>query len=129
MPGNISDYAENKLLDHVLGTLAYTKPTAVYVALYTTNPTDADTGTEVSGGAYARQSATFSAASAGATSNSADIVFAEATANWGTITHIGIRDALTLGNLLWHGPLTTAKEITTGDQFKIKTGDLGVSLD
>jgi len=93
----LSDYLENKLLDHALGTAAYTMPT-VYVALYTSDPTDADTGTEVSGGGYARQTVTFNAASGGSASNAGDITFPQATADWGTITHIGLRDAATGGN-------------------------------
>jgi hypothetical protein len=125
---NISDYLENKILDHTLATTAYTKPTNVYIALYTAAPSDAGGGTEVSGGAYARQVATFGAASAGSTSNSADITFPVATASWNTITHIGILDASTAGNLLWHGALSASKAIATNDQFKIAAGNLTVSL-
>jgi hypothetical protein len=129
MAGNISNYAELKILDHSLGTTSWTKPTAVYIALYTSDPTDADSGAEVSGGAYARQAAAFDAAAAGATQNTSDITFPEATVSWGTITHIGIRDALTVGNLIWHGALTASKAIGIGDQFKIKAGELDISLD
>jgi hypothetical protein len=126
--GNISNYLENKLLDHSLGTTTFTKPT-VYIALYTVTPTDADSGTEVTGGSYARQTAAFDAAAGGATQNSADITFPQATADWGTIVAIGIRDALTTGNLLWWGPLTVSKTVSNGDTFKIPAGDLDVSLD
>ena len=129
MAGNISNYAELKILDHSLGVASWTMPATVYIALYTSDPTDADSGAEVSGGAYARQAAAFDAAAAGATQNAADITFPEATASWGTITHIGIRDALTAGNLIWHGALTASKAIGIGDQFKIKDGELDVSLD
>lgn len=127
MADNLSNYAENKLLDHILGTTAYTKPT-VYLALFTTDPTDAGTGTEVTGGSYARKSITFTAAANGSTSNSADVLFDVATANWGTISHIGLYDALTSGNLLWHGPLSASKSIATDDQFKIGSAKLTVSL-
>ena len=104
-----SDFMENKIIDHMLRNQAYTPPATVYVALYTDDPTDADTGTEVSGGAYARQSVTLSAASGGATSNSADITFPTATADWGTITHVLLRDASTGGNLLMHSALDAAR--------------------
>lgn len=124
----ISNYLENELIDHILRNLAYTSPTTVYVALYTSDPTDADSGTEVTGGSYARQSAAFSAPSNGATSNSSDITFPTATANWGTITHVGIRDALTTGNLLFHGALTASKVVNSGDTFKINATDLDVTL-
>jgi len=123
-----SDFMENKIIDHMLRNQAYTPPTTVYVALYTSDPTDADTGTEVSGGSYARQAAGLSAASGGASSNAADITFPQATADWGAITHIGLRDALTAGNLLMHSPLDASKTVNNGDTFKINTGDLDVTV-
>lgn len=128
MADNLSNYLENKLLDHSLGTTSFTMPSTVRLALYTSDPTDADSGTEVSGGSYARQAVSFDAAASGATQNSADVTFPVASANWGTITHVGVRDAASGGNLLWHGPLTASKTINTGDQFKIAAGDLDVSL-
>jgi len=123
-----SNFMENKIIDHMLRNQAYTPPATVYVALYTSDPTDADTGTEVSGGSYARQDAGLSAASGGASSNAADITFPQATADWGTITHIGLRDALTAGNLLMHSPLDASKTINNGDTFKINAGDLDVNV-
>ena len=125
-----SDYLENKVLDHFLGTASTTAPTNVYIALFTAEPTDANSGTEVStsGTAYARQTATFSAASSGSTSNSANIEFSQATANYGTVTHFGIYDASTAGNLLFHGALTSSKTIETGDVFKIATGNLTITV-
>jgi hypothetical protein len=125
-----SDYLELKLLDHSLGTTAYTAPTNVYVGLHTATPQDDASGTgEVSGGSYARQSATFAAASGGSASTSATITFPAATANWGTITHIGIYDASSAGNLLYHGAVTTSKTIESGDTFQISSGNLTISLD
>jgi hypothetical protein len=128
MANNLSNYAENKLLDHILGTTAYTKPT-VYLALFTTDPTEAGTGTEVSGGGYARKTITFNASSNGSSSNSADVLFPAATGSWGTVSHIGLYDALTGGNLLWHGPLSASKTIGTDDEFKLGAGRLSVSID
>lgn len=129
MAGALSDYLENKLLDHSLGTAAYTMPSTVYVALFTADPTDANAGTEVSGGGYERQAVTFNAASGGSTSNSADVIFPVATASWGTIGWEGIYDAATGDNLLWHGAPNTAKSITTDDQYKIAAGNLTPGLD
>ena len=123
-----SNYLENALVNAVLRNTAYTSPTTVYVSLYTTDPTDADTGTEVSGGSYARTAVTFGAPSNGVTTNSADVTFPTATASWGTVTHIGIHDASTAGNLLFHTPLDTSKTIDSGDIFKITTGNLSVTL-
>lgn len=124
----MSNYLENALINGTLRGTTYTAPTTVYLALYTTNPTDADTGTEVSGGSYARQTITMGAPSDGVSLNTAAIEFPQATASWGTVAYIGIRDALTTGNLLYHTPLDTSKTIDTGDIFKIAVGSLSVTL-
>ena len=86
------------------------------------------TGAEVSGGSYARKIASFGTPSNGASSTDADIQFDQATGNWGTITHFGIYDSLSGGNLLYHGALTVSKLIETGDVFKIASGNLTVTL-
>lgn len=125
---SFSDNAENLLLNWVLTANAATRPTAWYVALFITDPTDADTGTEVSGGSYARTAVTFSVTGNAAT-NTAGVEFPAATANWGTVSHIGVYDASTAGNLIFHSPLTVAKAITDGDVFRIPTGDLDFTLD
>ena len=124
----MSNYLENALINVTLRATSYTAPTTVYVALYTSDPTDADTGTEVSGGSYARTAVTFAAPSNGVSTNSADVTFPTCTLAWGTVTHIGIRDALTSGNLLYHTPLDASKTIDLGDIFKITTGNLSVTL-
>ncbi len=123
-----SDFMENKIIDHFLRNQAYTPPATVYVALYTAAPSDAGGGTEVSGGSYARQAAGLSAASGGASSNAADITFPQATADWGTVTHLGLFDAATSGNLLMWTPLDASKTVNNGDTFKINAGDLDVTV-
>ena len=123
-----SDFLENALINAVLRNTTYTSPATVYVSLYTTDPTDADSGTEVSGGSYARTAVTMGAPSNGVSTNSADVTFPTATASWGTVTHIGIHDASTSGNLLFHTALDTSKTIDSGDIFKIETGNLTVTL-
>ena len=125
---SFSNYLENKVLLHVFDNTAYTSPTTVYVGLFTTDPTDAGSGTEVSGGSYARQSASFTVSGNTATTDAA-IEFPTATASWGSITHIGIFDALTSGNLLAHSSLTAAKTIESGDVFRIPSGDIDITLD
>ena len=127
MAGNLTNYLENKLLDHFLGTTAYTMPTPVYVALFTVAPGDAGGGTEVTGGSYARQTAAFSAASSGATSNSGNIDFTGMPA--ATTVAIALFDASTSGNMLVHGTLTTNKTTDAGDTLRIATGDLDISID
>ena len=124
----MSNYLENALINATLRNTSYTSVATIYVALYTTDPTDADTGTEVTGGSYARTAATFAAPSNGVSLSSADVTFPTCTAGWGTVTHIGLRDASTAGNLLYHTPLDTSKTIDTGDIFKISSGNLSVTL-
>ena len=124
----MSNYLENALINATLRNTSFTTPSTVYVGLYTSDPTDANTGTEVSGGSYARKAATFGAPSNGVSTISSAIEFNQATANWGTVTHFGIYDALTTGNLLYHGALTASKAIDTGDVFKFATSALTVTL-
>ena len=124
----MSNYLENALINATLRNTSYSSPSTVYVGLFTTDPTDAGTGTEVSGGSYARQSATFGAPSDGSSTTTGDITFPTATGNWGTVTHFGIYDASTSGNLLYHGALNNSKPIDTGDILKISTGNLTVTL-
>lgn len=124
-----SDYLELKILEHTLGISSYTAPTTTYLALFTSDPTDAGTGTEVSGGSYARQSISWNTPASGATTNSADVTFPQATANYGTVTHIGIYDASSAGNLLYHGSLSASKSVEENDTFIVEAGDLSVSLD
>jgi hypothetical protein len=124
----MSNYLEDALINVTLRNTAYTTPTTVYLALYTTDPTDADTGTEVSGGSYARQAITMGAPSNGVSVSSADISFPQCTVSWGTVAFVGIRDASTAGNLLYHSPLTVSKAIDVGDIFKVASGSLSVTL-
>jgi hypothetical protein len=124
----ISNYLEDALINATLRNTTYTSPATVYVGLYTTDPTDANTGTEVTGGSYARQSVSFGAPSDGLSASDADVTFPQATAGWGTVGWIGILDASTSGNLLYHTALDAAKTIETGDIFKIASTNLTVQL-
>ena len=123
----LSDYLENEILDHILGTGAYTMPTTVYVGLSTGSFNDDNSGTELTGNNYARESISFGAAASGTASNNAAVEFNAATGSWGTVSHFGIFDALTSGNLLIHGALTASKVIETGDILKIAIGDMDIT--
>ena len=124
----MSTYLEDALINATLRNTSYTSPATVYVGLFTSDPTDAGSGTEVSGGSYARTAVTFGAPSNGVTTNSAAVEFPQATGSWGTVGWIGIHDAATSGNLLYHTALDVSKVIDTGDIFKISTGNLSVTL-
>ena len=124
----MSNFLENALINATLRNTTFTSVATVYVSLWTSNPGDDASGTEVTGGSYARTAVTFGAPSDGASLNSADVTFPTATASWGTVGWIGINDAATSGNLLYHTALDTAKAIDSGDIFKISTGNLSVTL-
>lgn len=124
---SFSDYLENKVLDHVFGGSAYTAPATLYLALYTVAPDDTGGGTEVSGGSYARQTCAFTVSGNLAT-NAAAVEWPVATGTWGTVVAVGVFDALTSGNLLAYGNLTSAKTIASGDVFRIPTNDLDITL-
>lgn len=139
-----SDYLENKIIDHIFRGRSFTAPAALYVSLHTADPTDAAGGAEVSGNNYSRaqlnpsdtnwaatQGGTPAAASSGTggqTSNKGVITFATPSGSWGTVTHFGIWDAATTGNLLVHGALTVSKVINTNDAVTFPVDSLTVTL-
>lgn len=128
---NLSNYLEKLLLDWSMTDGSATRPTAWYLALYTAAPNDAGGGTEVSGNGYAREALTFGAAAspAGTTSNTNLVTFEADGGSWGTITHFGIFDAVSSGNLLWHGAMTAERTIGNGDKLEFAIGSVGLTLD
>jgi hypothetical protein len=129
---NASNYFENVILNLIRG-IPYTPPAAVFAALYISSPTDADTGTEVSGGGYARQQIVFGEpiqiGGKAQILNSNKVEFSTATGAWGTVPYLGIRDAANGGNLIVWGPLSQAKDVQIGDQIVIQVNDSSVSVD
>lgn len=124
---SFSNYLETKVLDHVFAGVAYTAPATKYVALYTAAPGETGGGTEVSGTSYARQTVAFTT-SGDTTSNNAAVEFPTAGSAWGTVTHVGVFDASTGGNLLCYAALSSSKTIDSGDVFRIPSGDLDITL-
>jgi hypothetical protein len=130
---SLSNYLEQKLLDHVLRNTAYTPPAIVYLGLFTVTPADGVSGTEVptaGGSAYARQPlAVVAASSVGVTSNSAIVTFPASVTDWGVIVAIGIFDAVSGGNLLWYGPLNPTRNLDPGHQPSFDIGELDFALE
>jgi hypothetical protein len=134
----MSDYMENKVIDHFLRNTTYTPAATVYVALFTANTglesNNPSAEVSTSGTAYARVAVTFNAASGGATANSADLTWTTATASWSTVTSMAIVDHatnVTWGtnvNVLMWADLTASKTVASGDTFKILAGDLDVTM-
>ncbi len=126
---NASNYLENRLLDHALGVSAFTMPSTIFMALFTSSPTDANTGTEVSGSGYSRQAITFGAASGGSISNNSAEAFTASGGNFGTITHVGFYDASSGGNLLFWGSLVTPRIVNNGETINFGVGSLVITMD
>ena len=124
----MSNYLENKVLDYVLRDQADWAPTSVHLALHTADPAEDGSGAEVSGGSYARQTIDFNAAAGtgGAVTNSTAEDFTDMPAC--TVTHIGIWDASTSGNLLYHGAVSSSKTVASGDTISLAAGQLTVTL-
>jgi len=125
---SFSNYLETEILDHVFGGNAYTAPSTLYLSLHTANPDEDGSGAEVSGGGYARQSMAMTVTGNTASNDSA-VEYPTATANYGTVTHVGVYDASSAGNLLCYASLTSSKTIETGDVFRVPAGDLDITLD
>ena len=131
----LSTYAERKVLDLLFKNTSFTAPQA-HIGLFTSDPTDSASGTEASGSGYARIRIDNKMSSATANSdnsqitNSSAITFAAASGGaFGTITHIGIFDASSSGNLLAHGALAASKTIADGDTFQINASGLVITID
>ena len=141
----LSDYLENMIVDHILRATAFTAPATVYVGLLTAAPNDTGGGTEVSGNAYARVGVTSattawngthgnttgaSTGTDGTVENAATITFPTPTpSGWGTVTHWGVYDAASGGNLLFYAALTASKVINAGDAGSFAAGALSLQID
>lgn len=129
MAGSLSTDLNNKLLDHVFKTASFTVPANIYIALYSVAPTAAGGGTELTGNGYARvQANVWDAAASGATENSATATFPTATGDWLEAVAFGIFDAVTGGNFLAWGDLTTPKTVLNGDTAQFAAGNIDISL-
>jgi len=124
----MSDYLENKVLDHILATTTFTKPSTVYLGLSIASMGDNAGGTELSGNGYTRVSIAFDAASGGTTDNTAVVDFPSCTgSNWGAVAYWSLWDAATGGNMLLHGAFTSAKTIEVNDVLRVDAGDLDIT--
>lgn len=119
----MSAFPSNDYIDDIFALITGDTP---FLALYTTNPTAADSGTEVTGGSYARQAVTFGAVTSASISNSATITFSGLPT--ATATHWGVRDAVTGGELKVFGPLNSSAILISGDEITFPVGNLQISL-
>ena len=124
---SFTNFLETEILDHVFAGAAYTAPSQHYLGLFTSAPGETGGGTELSGSAYVRKAVNFTT-SGDTTSNNAAIEFPTATGSWGTVTHVGVFDAASSGNLMAYATLSSSKAIATGDVFRVPSGDLDITL-
>ncbi len=124
---SFTNFLETEILDHVFAGAAYTAPSTLYLGLFTGAPGEAGGGTELSGSAYVRKPIAFTT-SGDTTSNNAAVEFPTATGSWGTVTHVGVFDASTSGNLMVYATLSASKAVASGDVFRVPSGDLDITL-
>jgi hypothetical protein len=126
----LSNYAESLVIRWLFDDVAVTRPTSWYVALHTADPGETGATGELSGNGYARQSATFTEDTNGLVDNDADITFGpNTTTNWGNVTHVSVWDAVSGGNCLAKGALSSSVTINVNDSLKIASGALDISVD
>ena len=130
----MSDYLEDLIRGWFKGSAFATAPTNTYIGLFTAAPSDSGGGTEVSGNAYARQAIaaaawTSGAAGSGQIQNTNAITFPAANpSGWGTVTHFGVFDAVTVGNLLMWAALGASKTVAALDVVQFGVGTLSLTF-
>ena len=125
---DFSNYLANKLISATVRNVSYTTPSKVYLALFTTDPTKDNSGDEVDQASYNRQEVTFTTPADGVSTNAGQIDWNTATSNWGNVGWVAIMDEPSAGDMLYFTALDNAKEILSGDQFKIDAGKLSLTL-
>lgn len=129
---DMSNYLEESLLNSIINSGTYTGSQTLWVALYTTAPTDSDMGIEVNGGDYKRVQVVFSDVEQingkATVENVEEVAFPVASSDWGTVTHVGIRDAETGGNLLFHKAVNNPRTILSNDRVRFLSGEIKIDL-
>lgn len=120
----LSNYAENATFNLWLRNTAVTPPTTIYVGLFTADPGESGNTGEIAIAGYSRLAVTFGAPTDGSGSNTVELVWDPATANWGSVTHLAIYDDPTAGNMILHGALSAPQTVNLGDSFRISIGNL-----
>jgi len=124
-----SNYLEDALLAATLTATTYTSPADVYVALYSTTPTDSSSGTELTGNGYARQLTTFTVNTGNGIANSSSTAtFTASGGDWLPALGWSIVDDSTGGNILYYSTLSPAQTVLDGDDLVINTGNIQISM-
>ena len=103
----------------------------LYIALYTTDPTDTDSGVEATYTNYARAAVVRSSGgwtvSGNQAQNAAAITYPTSGGVNNTITHVGIRTSLTGGDLLYHAALSSSVSIVSGSTPKFNANEITIT--
>lgn len=131
MAGSKTNAFSNSLLAYLFRNTSLGLGANLYVALYTVSPGDAGTGTEVSGGSYARvavprTTSDWAAPSGGSIAPTNPVNFPQASGSWGTVVAMAILDASSGGNMLYWGDLSASKSVDTGDTPYFAAANLSV---
>lgn len=133
---SMTSFLQKALLDGVLGKAAFPSAAELYLSLHTSSPTDSGSlagEVSTSGTGYARQpllaAMSITSLLTGISSNTLAITHGPAAVDWGTITHIGISDALTAGVMWFWGELTAAKVLNSGESFQLAASQLQIQFD
>ena len=126
---SLSDVYEAKMLDHMFGIAAMTAPT-LYIGLSTADPLDDASGlAEPSGGAYDRVAVAAWTRTVSEMKNTDDFQFEDATASWGTCTHLVAFDAASGGDIVFSFALDSPLDVDSGDQVTFHAGNCSVTMD
>ena len=125
MATGIAASIANSWLDGLCRSVTWTEPAAFYVKLHLGDPGPA--GTSNAAVETTRQAVTFSAASAGAITNSAAVTWTNVSTTE-TYSHVSFWDASSAGTFLGSDALETSRAVTAGDTFEIAIGDLDLSI-
>lgn len=126
---SMSNFMENKVLNHISNLEAYVAPENMFLALLTTSSNEDEAGTEVVSDSYSRQTITFEKATEGVLKNKADITYDVASEEWGTIISVAVFDAKTEGNMLFYADLEHPQAVGIDNQVVFKVGKLSITLD
>ena len=127
--GQLANFAEKKILDHLLKTASYSPPATVYLGLSTADPTHDGSGwAPPTYTGYARKAITFAAAGSRAIAQTGAVAFDACSGGSSTVTHWGLWDNSTGGNLLAYGALPVQKNIVSGNTPSVASGQVTVSF-
>lgn len=126
-----SNTAKIMMLNFIARNQSVSQPSQLYLALFSTNPTDANTGVEAAYDGYQRQAVIFGtpqlSGGAAIIQNTSQLSFAVVPTASGNIAYAGLMTSQTGGDLMYHGPLAATYQLNQGVQPIVPIGSLSIS--